>query len=126
MTGEDAISSSLVSILRLIKEKRVVGRQHSPHLYDPRMEGAMVYTSESIASRIAWCQWQKTQTSAQLDLQAWHAEEEGLRDALLNIDHTNQYRDYPRGVFERYLLGLQDGRAMIRMEGLVHHHATRL
>lgn len=118
------MSSSLVSILRRIREKRVVDREQSPDLYDPRMEGAMVYTSESIASRIAWCQWQKTQTSAQPDLQGWHAEEEGLRDALLNRDHTNQYRDYPQGVFERYLLGLQDGRAMIRIEGLVHHRAT--
>jgi hypothetical protein len=84
----------------------------------------MVYTNESIASRIAWCQLQKTQSSALLDLEAWHAEEEGLRDALLNRDHTNQYRDYPQGVFERYLLGLQDGRAMIRIEGLVQHRAS--
>ena len=52
----------------------------------------MAYTSESIASRIAWCQRQETQSSGQLDLEAWHAEEEGLRDALLNRDHTNQYR----------------------------------
>ena len=84
----------------------------------------MVYTNESIASRIAWCQRQKTQSSASLDLEAWHAEEEGLRDALLNRDHTNQYRDYPRGVFERYLLGLQDGRAMILIEGLFPHRAS--
>ena len=83
----------------------------------------MVYTSESIASRIAWCQRQKTQSSALLDLEGWHAEEEGLRDALLNRDRTNQYRDYPRGVFERYLLGLQDGRAMIRIAGLFPHRA---
>jgi len=84
----------------------------------------MAYTSESIASRIAWCQWQKTQTSAQRDLEAWHAEEEGLRDALLDRDHTNRYRDYPRGVFERYLMGLQDGRAMIRIAGLFPHRPT--
>ena len=84
----------------------------------------MAYTSESIASRIAWCQRQKTQSSVQLDLEAWHAEEEGLRDALFNRDHTNQYRDYPRGVFERYLLGLQDGRAMIRIAALSQHRAT--
>jgi hypothetical protein len=84
----------------------------------------MVYTHESIASRIAWCQRQKTQTSAELDLQGWHAEEEGLRDALHNRDHTNQYRDYPRGVFERYLMGLHDGRAMIRIEGLFPHRTT--
>ena len=84
----------------------------------------MAYTNEFIASRIAWCQQQKTQASAQLDLEAWHAEGEGLRDALLNRDHTSQYRDYPRGVFERYLMGLQDGRAMIRISGLFQHRAT--
>jgi hypothetical protein len=84
----------------------------------------MAYTNESIASRIAWCQQQKTQSSVPLDLEAWHAEEEGLWDALLNRDHTNQYRDYPQGVFERYLLGLQDGRAMIRIEGLFQPRAT--
>jgi hypothetical protein len=84
----------------------------------------MVYTNESIASRIAWCQLQKTQSSALLDLEAWHAEEEGLRDALLNRDHTNLYRGYPRGIFERYVMGLQDGRAMIRIEGLFPHRAS--
>lgn len=84
----------------------------------------MAYTSESIISRIAWCQQQKTRSSAQFDLEAWHAEEEGLRDALLNRDHTSQYRDYPEGVFERYLLGLQDGRAMIRIAALYQQRAT--
>jgi len=84
----------------------------------------MAYTSESIASRIAWCQRQKTQSSAQLDLEAWHAEEEGLRDALFNRDHIDLYRDYPEGVFERYLLGLQDGRAMIRIAALCQQRAT--
>ena len=84
----------------------------------------MAYTNESIASRIAWCQRQITQTSAQLDLEAWHAEEEGLRDALFDRDHTNQYRDCPRGVFERYVIGLQDGRAMIRIAGLCRDRAT--
>ncbi len=84
----------------------------------------MAHTNESIASRIAWCQRQKTQSSALLDLEAWHAEEEGLRDALLNRNHSNQYRDYPRSVFERYLMGLQDGRAMIRVAALSQQHAT--
>jgi hypothetical protein len=84
----------------------------------------MTYTSESIASRIAWCQRQKTQSSAPLDLEAWHAEEEGLRDALFNRNHSNQYQDYPRSVFERYLMGLQDGRAMIRIAAQCQHRAT--
>jgi hypothetical protein len=81
----------------------------------------MAYTSEAIASRIAWCQRQKTQSSEQLDLEGWHAEEEGLRDALLNRDHSNRYRDCPQGVFERYMMGLRDGRAMIRIAALSQH-----
>ena len=64
----------------------------------------MAYTNESIASRIAWCQQQKTQSSVPLDLEAWHAEEEGLWDALLNRDHTKQYQQGPPGVFERHTL----------------------
>jgi hypothetical protein len=84
----------------------------------------MAYTSESIASRIAWCQHQKTQSREQRDLEAWHAEEEGLRDALLNRDRINQYRNCSEGVFERYLMGLRDGRAMIRLVALHQQGAT--
>lgn len=84
----------------------------------------MAYVTESIASRIAWCQRQKTQARARLELERWHAEEEGLRDALLNRDHTNQYRYCPPGVFERYLMGLQDGLALIRTAAVDQRHAT--
>ena len=83
----------------------------------------MAHTNESIASRIAWCQRQITHTSERLDLEAWQAEEEGLRDALFDRDHTDQYQDCPRGVFERYVMGLQDGRAMIRIAGLCRDRA---
>lgn len=84
----------------------------------------MAYTSESITSRIAWCQRQKSQSSALLDLEAWHAEEEGLRDALLNRDHTNQYLHCPPAVFERYAMGLQDGQALMRTAAVDQHLAT--
>lgn len=73
----------------------------------------MAYT-ESIASRIVWCQQQKTRARAEFELDGWNAEEAGLRDALLNRDHTNQYRYCPSGVRERYVMGLQDGLALIR------------
>lgn len=84
----------------------------------------MAYVVESIASRIAWCQQQKTQASGQLELEEWHAEEEGLRDALLHRDHTNQYRNCASGVCKRYVMGLQDGRAMIRVAEMGQHQAT--
>jgi hypothetical protein len=54
------------------------------------------------------------QACERLELDGWHAEEEGLRDALLNRDRSSQYRFGPSGVFERYAMGLQDGRALIR------------
>ena len=48
------------------------------------------------------------------ELAEWHAEEDGLRDALLHRDHTNQYQQGPPGVLERYAVGLQDGDAVLR------------
>jgi hypothetical protein len=84
----------------------------------------MAYVTESIASRIAWCQQQKTRASAQPDLEGWSAEEAGLRDALLNRDQTNQYRYSPPDVLERYVMGLQDGLALLRAAAVAQHYAT--
>ena len=74
----------------------------------------MAYATGPIVSRIAWCRRQTMEACERLELEGWHAEEEGLRDALLNRDHSNQYRFGPPGVFERYAMGLQDGRALLR------------
>ena len=81
----------------------------------------MAYATKSIASRIDWCQRQSTRAQAQLELEGWQAEEEGLRDALLNRDHTNEYQHGPPGVFERYAMGLQDGHAMMRAAAVDQH-----
>src|SRR5262249_40261127 len=48
-------------------------------------------------------------------------EAEGLEDALLHRDHTNQYQQGPPSVFARYVLGLADGHAVLRMAA-VHQH----
>lgn len=74
----------------------------------------MPVTTKSIVWRIEWCRRQTMEACERLELEGWHAEEEGLRDALLNRDHSNQYRFGPPGVFERYAMGLQDGRALLR------------
>jgi hypothetical protein len=66
-----------------------------------------------IRSRIEWCRRQRIQARTQPELEGWRAEEEGLQDAILNRDHTNQYRYSPPDVFERYAMGLEDGRALI-------------
>jgi hypothetical protein len=84
----------------------------------------MAYATKSIASRIEWCRRQRTQARAQLELEGWQAEEEGLRDALLNSDHTNQYQHCPPGVFKRYVMGFQDGQALIRTAAVDQHFAT--
>ncbi|HEV8327700.1 MAG TPA: hypothetical protein VGQ08_09470 [Nitrospiraceae bacterium] len=84
----------------------------------------MAYATTSIASRIEWCQRQRTQTCAQLERAGWQAEEAGLWDALLNRDRTTQYQQGPPAVFERYALGLQDGHAMMRTATVSQHFAT--
>ena len=84
----------------------------------------MAYPTKSIASRIEWCRRQRTQAHAQLELEGWQAEEEGLRDALLNSNHTNQYQHCPPGVFNRYVMGFQDGQALIHAAAVDQHYAT--
>jgi hypothetical protein len=84
----------------------------------------MEYKTKSIASRIEWCLRQKTQACAQFEREGWQAEEEGLRDALLNRNHTNQYQHCPPGVFGRYMMGLQDGQALIHAAAVDQHFAT--
>ena len=74
----------------------------------------MAYATNSIISRIAWCERQETLARTQSELEAWRAEEEGLRDALHYIDQRDQYRDCPPDVFQRYVTGFEDGQALIR------------
>jgi len=79
----------------------------------------MEYQTISIASRIEWCRRQKTQARTQLEREGWQAEVEGLCDALLNRRvHTNQL--CATGVFKRYVMGFQDGQALLRTAA-VHH-----
>jgi hypothetical protein len=80
----------------------------------------MAYTNTSIASRIEWCRRQSTETCASLEIAGWRAEAEGLRDALLDSDHTAQYEQGSPSVFERYATGLQDGRSVLRAAAVYH------
>ena len=70
--------------------------------------------TKSLGSRIEWCRRQSTQARAPLERAGWQAEEEGLRDALLNKNHTHQYQPGSPCVFERYAMGLQYGREVLR------------
>jgi len=84
----------------------------------------MEYKTKSIASRIEWCRRQKTQAHTQLEREGWQAEEEGLQDALYNRVHTNQYQYSPPGVFKRYVMGFQDGQALIHTASVDQHFPT--
>jgi hypothetical protein len=83
----------------------------------------MAYATKSIASRIEWCRRQSTQARTPLERAGWQAEEEGLRDALLNKNHTYQYQQGQPGVFERYAMGLQYGREVLRTAFVYHQFA---
>lgn len=74
----------------------------------------MERTTNPIAIRINWCRRQIAQASTEPEVEGWLAEEDGLRDALLNSDHTEAYRLCPPEIRERYVLGLQDGTALLR------------
>jgi hypothetical protein len=84
----------------------------------------MEYKTKSLASCIEWCQRQKTQACTQLEREGWQAEVDGLRDALLNRVHTNLYQHSPPGVFKRYVIGFQDGEALIRAAAGDQHFPT--
>ena len=75
----------------------------------------MAPTGLPLIARINWCGQQRRQSRSQAQLEGWRAEEEGLRDALFKRDGTYQHRDSPPSVFERYVMGLEDGRALIRL-----------
>jgi hypothetical protein len=83
----------------------------------------MDYATKSIASRIEWCRRQSPQARTPLEREGWQAEEEGLRDALLNKNHTYQYQQGQPGVFERYAMGLQYGREVLRTAFVYHQFA---
>ena len=87
------------------------GRQDSDSLDLQRMAETII----PLVARIEWCRRQRRQAPTQREVEGWCAEEEGLWDALLERDHTDQYRHSSPSVFERYAMGLDDGRALIRL-----------
>lgn len=75
----------------------------------------MAYAGNSIKGRIDWCRWQQFQSPGQREYEEWHAEEDGLWDALLHEDHSKLYQLGPETLFLRYSMGLQDGRSLLRV-----------
>ncbi|MDH5740457.1 MAG: hypothetical protein OEY77_09040 [Nitrospira sp.] len=71
-------------------------------------------TTHAVTSRIVWCRRQRANACSQIELESWRAEEEGLRDAVLHGDHVNRYRQRSSKMFERYLMGFQDAKMLMR------------
>lgn len=87
----------------------------------------MKQTTNSIKVRMEWCRKQSSQARTEPEIDGWSAEADGLRDALLNCDHTDTYRLCPPEVFRRYVLGFQDGTALLqaaRLHRVMHAAAT--
>ena len=85
------------------------------HAYDNCLDSIKIeHTSRSLIARIHWCEKQQVNARTEGEREEWCAEENGLKDALLQRDRTNQYQYSLPGVLERYVTGLEDGRALIR------------
>ena len=76
------------------------------------------HSCTSIITRIEWCQRQLTKSDLETELEVWCAEREGLTDALLDRDCTYKYQYRPSSISERYELGLEDGRTLIRVASI--------
>ncbi len=68
----------------------------------------------SVKARIAWCRQQRRQACSEPECDGWRAEEDGLRDALLNMNHADSYRLSHPQLFQRYVMGFEDGTALLR------------
>jgi hypothetical protein len=83
----------------------------------------MKQTMHPISVRIEWCRRQSAQARTESETDGWCAEADGLRDALMGTDHTDNYQLCPPEVLKRYTLGFQDGTALLRatrVQRMVH------
>ena len=79
----------------------------------------MKYEPTNIIARIEWCRLQQQLHSITRDERAgWRAEEAGLVDALGCRDRIAFMREEHRSQFIRYQCGLEDGRALLRINAL--------
>ena len=87
----------------------------------------MEYKPNYIISRLQWCRFQQQLPSITSDERAgWRAEEAGLIDALGNRERTVFMRkEYP-SQFTRYQCGLEDGKALLRLNPPTSAGSTRM
>ena len=77
-----------------------------------------------ITARIEWCRQRSRQAPSEPEADGWQAEADGLRDAVMRRDHSEDYRLCAPEIRERYLLGLQDGSAMLQATRVHANHAA--
>ncbi len=82
-------------------------------------QGNMESAHNLIKARIAWCRRQREQACTDSEAELWRAEEDGLWDTLLNMDHADAYRLSTTEVLRRYELGLRDGRGLLQIACVV-------
>ena len=87
----------------------------------------MKYEPTSIMSRIEWCRVQQQLHSVTRDERAgWRAEEAGLVDALGCRDRIAFMRVEHQSQFTRYQCGLEDGKALLRLNTSTSRGTTRM
>ena len=62
----------------------------------------MKHATNLVSVRIEWCRRQSAQARTEPEVDGWGAEADGLRDALMNSDHTDNYRQCPPEILRRY------------------------
>lgn len=82
----------------------------------------MGITNNPVRLRIACCRRQRDKARTHIEQEAWRAEEEGLRDAVLQRNHTDKYRMKSPIMLERYLIGFHDARALMRIAKVTQPH----
>jgi len=92
-------------------KKKVARCPHCGSLEPRHMANASTF----IVALIERCRRLRPEARTQAERNASRAEEEGLRDALLERDHRHLYRDRPPAVFKRYAMGFEEGKALIRL-----------
>ena len=86
----------------------------------------MKHATHPIAVRIEWCRRQSAQARTEPEVDGWSAEADGLRDALMNSDHTDIYQLCPPEILRRYVMGFQDGTALLQTARVQPVHAVAI
>jgi hypothetical protein len=89
-----------------------------PEMHYHAKGGTMTHEPTELVSRIQWCRLQQLHSITSDERAGWRAEEAGLVDALGCRDRLAFMRKEHKAQFTRYLCGLEDGQAILRLSTL--------